>query len=54
VSQKRGMEMLALQPSKAWTMVGVQSTGWDPLTLGPASAAWSGACMLVACGMNRH
>ena len=45
-------ERLALQSSKAWTMVGIQSTGWDPLNLGPTNAAWSGACMLVACGMK--
>ena len=32
-------ERLALQSSKAWTMVGVQSTDCDPLILGPANAA---------------
>jgi hypothetical protein len=32
-------ERLALQSSKAWTMVGVQATGCDPLTLGTTKAA---------------
>ena len=47
-------ERLALQSSNALTMVGVQSTGWDPVTLVPANAAWSGACMLSVYGMNRR
>jgi hypothetical protein len=47
-------ERLGFQSSKAWTMVGVQATGCDPLTLGPANAVWTGACMLAACGMNRR
>jgi hypothetical protein len=50
VARKR----LALQSSKAWTMVGVQSTSCDLLTLGLANAAWSGACILAACGTNRR
>jgi len=46
-------ERLALQSSKAWTIVCVQSTGWDPLTLGPTNARWNFACMLAVC-MNRR
>ena len=33
-----GTNRQSLQFSKAWTMVGVQFTGYDPLTLVPDSA----------------
>jgi len=54
VCQKCGMGEASLSVFESVDHTGCPVHRLDPVPLGPANAAWSGACVLAACGLNRR